>query len=84
MVVLEMCLFHFWVRVVRKGCTTNVSEMGICQVPASVHTQPWMCSELTHSASVEDIHVRHASGTVKLLYAACFVLSLLFTHWMST
>lgn len=31
MVVLKKCFFHFWERVVKKGCAANVSEMEMCQ-----------------------------------------------------
>lgn len=68
-VVLETRLFHFWVKVVKKGCTANVSEMGICQAPGSIYTQTRMYSEL-HIQCPWKTHTRdgHASDIVRLLY----------------
>ena len=64
-------------RVVKKGCTANGSEMGIFEVPGSIRTQTRMCSEL-HIQCPWKTHtcVGHASDIVRLLYAGCFVLSL--------
>lgn len=75
-VVLKICLFHFWVRVVKKWWTANVSEMGMCQVPGSICTETRCVRNCTFSVRGRHTCVGHASDIVRLWYAGCFVLSL--------